>query len=273
MNGTNDSDQSSSLLRFFSRPAVGITGSIASVLGFAISTYFFMASQERPGLTYYVHPVKAAVVRTGQMSRLAVQFDGQDLTSNITAAQVAFWNAGRKPIRANSILSPLVIRTGDKSRILEARLRKTSRDVAKITLDTSRLADGVVKISWNILEHNDGGVLQIVYAGDETIDIKAHAVLEGQSEIVELKYAQELRSPGEQYTLQQGIMVRLFFYVIILMGTIMFLIPLWVITRVRRRGAKVQIMLWAALGQGPVIFGVGIWGLLTQLPPGPPFGF
>lgn len=232
-----------------------------------------MASQEKPGLIYYVHPVKAAVVRTGQISRFAVQIDGQDLTTNITVAQVAFWNAGKKPIRANSMLSPFVIRTVDKSRILEVKIRKTSRDVVKIIPKTARLADGEVEISWNILEHNDGGVLQIVYAGDETVDIRADAVIEGQGEIVELKYTRELRSPGEEYTRRQGIKGQLPHYMILLLAAIMLLLSLWMIIRARRRGKRVEIIVWVMSIQTPIMAGVGVWGLLTQLPPGPPFGF
>ena len=165
--------------------------------------YFYFASQESPGLTYFVHPAKAAVVRTCQTSRLAVQFDGQDLTSDITAVQVAFWNAGNKPIRKNSILSPLVIRTGNQEPILEASLRKTSRDVVGITLDPSRLAAGEVEIGWNILEQNDGGVLQIILIGDETVDIQAQAIIEGQSAIVGIEYSGKLRPLGEKYARRQ----------------------------------------------------------------------
>jgi hypothetical protein len=151
------------LIEFFSRPVVGIAGSIASIIGIALSVYFFVASRETPELTYFVHPAKAAVVRTGQTSRLSVQFDGQILTSDITAAQVAFWNAGRRPIRGGAILSPLVIRTGNREQILEVRLQKTSRDVVGMSVNSSRLASGEVEIRWSILEQNDGGVLQIVY--------------------------------------------------------------------------------------------------------------
>ena len=273
MNDTNDSDQGSSLQRFFGRPAVGITGSIASILGIGFSMYFFLASQEKPDLTYFVHPAKAAVVRTDQTSRLAVQFDGRELTSNITAAQIAFWNAGKKPIRANSILSPLVIRTGDKNRILEARLRKTSRDVVKITLDTSRLADGEVEIGWNILEQNDGGVLQIVFAGDETVDIQAHAVLEGQSKIVELEYALELRTLGEEYARRRGIRGQLPMYAIIALGVLIIPITLWVNFRKRGSVEKLKAMDWVFLAQAPIMIGVGVWALLLVRTPGPPFGF
>ena len=207
-----------SLRRFFSRPEVGIAGSIASIISIGLSVYFFWISCEKPELTYFVHPAKAAVVRTGQTSRVSVQFDGQNLTGDITAAQIAFWNAGRRAIRGNTILSPLVIRTGNRERILEAKLRKSSRDVVCAVLDSSRLSSGEVEIRWNILEQNDGGVLQIVYAGNETVDIAATAVLEGQPEVVRLDYARALSTPGEAYARLQGWEGRLPPYILLGMG-------------------------------------------------------
>lgn len=147
--------KSSTLLGFFARPIVGIVGSVASIVGFVLSIYFFMASKETPELTYFVHPVKAAVVRIGQTSRLSVQFDGQNLTGDITATQIAFWNAGGLAIRGGDLLKPLVIRTVNKAKILEAYLQKSSREVVGLVLDSSRLSSGEVEIKWNILEQND----------------------------------------------------------------------------------------------------------------------
>lgn len=273
MNDNNGINQGSSLLRFFSKPAVGIAGSIASIIGILLSVYFFQASREKSKLTYFVHPAKAAVVRTQQTSRLAVQYDGQGLKSDITAAQVAFWNAGSKPIRANDVLSPLVIQTGNKERILEASLRKTSRDVVGITLDPSRVAAGEVEIRWTILEQNDGGVLQIIFAGDETVDIQAHAILEGQPAIVELEYSGELRTPGEQYARRQGLKAQFPAYLIIVVGLFMIPVTVWLLARKQKRGQKLRPSDWFMLVQGPFLIAVGIWTLMTQRPPGPPFGF
>jgi len=266
---SSDRNESSSLLRFFSRPAVGIIGSVASVIGIALSVYFFMASRQKPELTYFVHPAKAAVVRTGQSSRLAVQFDGRDVTSDVLAAQIAFWNAGSKSIRVTDVLSPLVIRTGNGGRILEAKLRKTSRDVVQITLNPSRLAIGEVEIGWNILEQNDGGVLQIVYVGDETVDIQAHAVLEGQPEL-KLQYGEKLRDLGEEYTRRRGLVFGLGFHLLtIAMGILTFVMFF------PKRGMlqKFGPLKWVVLLMGPAMICLGIWGLMTRPPAGPPFGF
>jgi hypothetical protein len=271
--GDSNNNRPNALLHFFSQPLVGIAGSIASIIGIALSVYFFLASREKSELTYFVHPAKAAVVRTGQTSRVSVQFDGQNLTGDITAAQIAFWNAGRGPIRGNAILSPLVIRTGNNERILAARLRKTSRDVAGVVLDSSRLAIGEVEIRWNILEQNDGGVLQIVYVGNEAVNIQARAVLEGQPQIVRLDYARALSTPGEEYARRQGWMSRLPSYIMVGMGCVATAMMLWLQLRRRRRGQTMRASDWVMLLQGPVMIGLATWLLFLDRSPGPPFGF
>ena len=87
MTDNNTNNQGSWLTRFYrNNPAVGIAGTIASIIGVALSVYFFEAAREKPQLIYFVHPAKAAVVRTQENSRIEVQFDGQRLESDITVA-------------------------------------------------------------------------------------------------------------------------------------------------------------------------------------------
>lgn len=168
------------LLRFFNRsPIVAAVVTFFGLLSVPLTILVFILSRERPDLRVQVDPATAAVVRTGQTSRISVQFDGVPLPGNVTAAQIAFWNEGKKPIRSDSVRKPLTIRTNGV-RILEANLRKTSRDVVVVNVDRTRLGSGIVGLSWNTLEKGDGGVLQIVYEGDSDVLITADAVLEAQ---------------------------------------------------------------------------------------------
>jgi hypothetical protein len=262
-----------SILAFFGRPIVGIAGSIASIIGFALSIYFFVASRETPELTYFVHPAKAAVVRTGQTSGLTVQFDGQNLSGDITATQIAFWNAGRKSIRSGTVLRPLVIRTSNKARVLEARVQKVSREVVGLTLDTSRLSSGEVGIKWDILEQNDGGVVQIIYSGDESAGIEADAVLEGQPEIVRLEYARALSTPGEEYTRRQGWKGRILPLLMVTLSISLIVALSWLRVKRRKTGLGWSKRDWVLVAQAILIIGMSVWIVFYDIPPGPPFGF
>lgn len=146
-------------------PAVvvfSLVGLILTLVGFPLSIYFYYAAKEYPQLTYYTHPVKATVVRAGEASRLSAIFDNKRVETDITAAQVAIWNQGRRPIRREHMLRPLVIFTENHTPILEATIRKTSRDVAGIALNQDELNKGRVTVHWDILEQNDGGIIQLI---------------------------------------------------------------------------------------------------------------
>ncbi len=187
------------LRKFFSNPAVGITGSIASVIGVVLAIYFFFESTYDRELTYFVHPVKSIVVRAGEASELSVTVGGAQIEGNVTAIQLAFWNAGKEPIRAQHVLHPFVIQTEDNTPILEATVRKVSRKVVGLQLDQSKKDQGQLGVSWSILEEGDGGVVQLIVSGSTEVGVSASAIIEGQPEVRSIEFTRELRPPIEQY--------------------------------------------------------------------------
>lgn len=257
------------IFQFFAKPSIGIIGTIASVIGIFLSVYFYLASREKPELTYYVHPAKAAVFRTGQTSNIEVQLEGKKLKNDITAAQIAFWNAGKKSIRPNNVLSPLVIKIDGQ--IFEAKLRKSSRSVSQINVDPSRIKDGEVEITWGILEHNDGGVLQIIYDGKEDLAIKANAIIEGQQNIKELSFNKMFSIfHGKENNSSLGLGSKLFTYaVMILMAST---IP-FVLYKCFIKGYLGSKSEWALFFFQTALVSAVIWFMLGLIPPDTPFSF
>jgi len=187
------------VIRFFSNPLVGGLGTIIGLISILLAIYFYLDQRQFRKLTYYVHPVKAAIVKAGQVSQLTAIYADKPIKTDITAAQVAFWNQGKLAIKDNDILKSIVLYTGDKTPILEATIRKVSRDVIKLQLQTQEARNGRVTISWQILEQNDGGVIQLIYAGSPDVDIRFSGVIEGQKEIEQIVYKEKIMSPDEQY--------------------------------------------------------------------------
>lgn len=190
----------SSLLRFFSNPTVGVIGSIASIIGVLLAIFFFRESTRERKLTYFVNPVKSIIVQTGETSGLSVSFRGNEIKGDVTAAQIAFWNAGKEPIRPQNLLRPFVIQTKDNIPILESRIRKENREVVELQLDQSKIEQGKVGVSWAILEEGDGGVIQIIFAGGTSVDVSVSAIIEGQREIRSIEFGSEIRPPTEPYS-------------------------------------------------------------------------
>lgn len=190
------------LSRLLSHPAVAIlslVSAIVGLIGLPLSFYFYYASKESPQLTYYAHPIKASLVRAGEASRLSTRFDNKPVETDITAAQVAIWNQGRRSIKREQVLKPVVIFTENSTPILEATIRKSSREVTRLALNTDELQEGRVTVLWDILEQNDGGVIQLIYAGNTDVRINADGVIEGQQQIERLEFAGRIKSPSEQY--------------------------------------------------------------------------
>ena len=156
----------SSLIGFFANPLVGLIGTLASIIGVLLAVFFYVQSTKFHELVYYVNPAQAIVVKTGEASRLRVLVGDRELKSDVTTAQIAIWNRGNQSLRPGDVLAPILIRTSPSVPILEVTLRKKSRDVVDISLDQKHLDDGIVGISFNILEQGDGGVIQLIYAGN-----------------------------------------------------------------------------------------------------------
>src|SRR2546428_5170955 len=154
------------IVRFFSHPVVAALSSIAAIIGVPLAFYFYYAGIRSPNLTYHFHPVRTTVVKAGGASALKVLFAGNEVRSDITVVQMALWNAGKEPIPGNNILTPIQIQTENSAPILEATIRKMSRAVNELALDQSQIGKGVIGVMWKILERDDGGVIQLIYAGD-----------------------------------------------------------------------------------------------------------
>jgi hypothetical protein len=88
------------------------------------------------------------------------------------AVQVAVWNQGRETIRKSDVLRPLVIKTDTP--ILEVVVRKEARPgIVGLKLDESESEKGRLGVSWDILEENDGGVIQLIMSAASDVNVTA----------------------------------------------------------------------------------------------------
>lgn len=271
------STTTNSLLRVFKKPAVGIAGSIASIIALGFAVHLYIDSRTTRDLVYFVHPERAAVVRAEQTSRLQIELDGEVVRRDVTAVQVAFWNEGEDAIRSQNLLSPFIISTGPRHPILEAGVRKLSRGVIGISLDKSGIHEGRLRIDWTILEQKDGATLQIVYLGDVNVPVKASATVEGQGEVRALEYDGRIQTAQEQYA-QGGRGVRSLGYMYF--GFTLAILGFGVLSLHKRlidegqESVDVSSVIWH-VGLPLLLFGMALfllnYGAVSR--PRPPFGF
>ena len=145
-------------------------------------------------------------MRADEASDLSISHNGKKISGNVSAAQMAIWNAGKRPIRENDTLSPIVISTGGGQPVLEARIRKTTRPIINFTLDTTRADEGKLQINWRILEKDDGAVIQLIYVGDQEVPLQVSGSIVGQRELPEIVYS--TKTPRSRGTVQRNIASR-----------------------------------------------------------------
>jgi hypothetical protein len=250
------------LMRLFSHPLVGMTGTVAGVLGLVLSVYFYVQSDKKPDFVCLVNPAQAVVVKTGESSALHVFFGDRELKSDVTAAQVAIWNRGNESIRPENILDQVTLCTNPQVPILEAVVRKKSRSVVDVSLDQSKLSSGVVGVKWNILEQGDGAIVQLVYAGPPSTQIQITGVIERQNQIRELK-----ERPVKERTFESNhFLEKAFGYIGILLGMVLLVMSLVV----GRYAGSRRLTVYVGISLAYVAIG---FFFLSLSPSGPPFGF
>lgn len=271
--------------RFFSNPWIAFCASICSIISVPLAVLFGIQAIQNPILTYSVHPINSTIVKANETSKIAVYFDDKELTSDVTSMQVAFWNAGTRTIRSEHILEPLVLQVEPPSPILDVRITKQSRSVIELATDLTEIEKGRVKIFWKILEHQDGGVVQLVLAGSAESSIKATATIEGQPAINALNCSESFAPKKNSYEQMRRTLIttRASLWVYVLS-----LVPLLIrnFQKLKRRytGApmpapkpisklSMTIAFCIMVALSLTILGMAIYTTFFVMVPNPPFGF
>lgn len=179
----------SSIRRFWTSPYFTAITGVCTIVGFVLAIYFYFASIRRPDVVYCVPTSRTIVADPTGTSALRLEFNGQIVNTRVTGLQLVFWNAGREAVRENGILETVRVRTTPAVPILEARIRRTTRSVCGIALNTANAARGEIEVSWRILEQNDGGEIQLIYAGGTDVSAQASGTLEGQRSLRSVDYS------------------------------------------------------------------------------------
>jgi hypothetical protein len=194
--------EKSRLMRFLSNPVFSSISVILTVVSLILVVYFYLEGKSKREFKYYCHPVKATVVKSGQTSALEIICNNEKIEGDITATQVAIWNSGKKPIKKEEILEPIILYTEPKTSIIDASIRKQTREVINLSIDNNYFKEGHIPLSWRILEKNDGGIIQVIFAGSTDVEILARGTIEEQGTIKKVKSLLRPGSPTESYRMK-----------------------------------------------------------------------
>jgi hypothetical protein len=188
-----------SFLKFLGSPAFAIIASVCSIAGLATGFYFYYASIQRPDLSFYINPIRTPIVRSSDAEGLSISIKGKEVSGNISAARITIWNAGKQPLRSTDVLTPIKIKVAGGSRVLEARIQNPGRPATRVKLVHDEMESGIVKIEWQILERDDGCVVQLIYEGGLNEEIVVTGDVVGQAAISKVQFKGSIQTPEEQY--------------------------------------------------------------------------
>lgn len=256
--------------RIAANPWVGLGGLVAAAISIIVAVVLYSTAQTERELVYAVNPIYTKVVTAGQTTTLEILHNGVQLGDvDITAVQIAIWNSGKESIRQENVLEDVVIHTDPPVPILEASIRKLSREVTEFTVLSSPelLAAGVVPVSWRILENNDGASIQLIYIGSEEIDVSVQGVIEGIHEVKRVEPGVKIKTPLQQVRDEQRL--RWIFIALTIVTGIGVVFTSFLFFSRKMRSGFIIIVFVYSLG----FFGFILWNLLSKVGSWPPFGF
>jgi len=151
-----------------------IISTAIAILG--IIAFYLALERKVPVWTIQGHTVVEEVNSPG--IELGVVFEGASIP-RATAANICFWNAGRKTIRRSDIASadPLRAEIVTDDKILAAKIVTTSRDV--ITAQIVEVSPKMVCLSFDFLDKGDGILLRVLHTGHAPADCQLKGTIKG----------------------------------------------------------------------------------------------
>lgn len=150
-----------------------ITG-LASIVSLLL---WFLPDKKRE-IVYAVSASPTSIVKAGQTSDLRVFFRDAPVNADVSGIQIAIWNAGKESVRSDNILSKAVtVRIAQGATILSAKVKRQTRGLVKFRCQQQ--SSESVACLWDILENDDGGLIEVIYAGPSGV-VRVEGDIEGK---------------------------------------------------------------------------------------------
>ena len=145
----------------------GWVGTTIGMAGLALALLFYWRSRVSGIIALQSHNVPMVGGSDAVFpAEVEVRYRGTPVPRLISST-VWIWNAGKKTLRGVDIVAhdPLQLHFGGE--VLNVRIRKVSREVVRITADTSGEMEKTVSYGFEFLDPGDGGVLEVLHTGSD----------------------------------------------------------------------------------------------------------
>jgi len=159
---------------------LGIFGSICSIIGLYLAFFFYNQTKETREPFFIESPIKSKLIETKNIEKAPFKiyrYDNTEINNDVTSTTLYLWNQGKKPIKSTDILDSLLISLPDSCEILKIEIIGQTRDVCNISL--IQINKNQVKLNFNIIEHLDGFIAQLIYIGNSNQNLSISGNIEG----------------------------------------------------------------------------------------------
>ena len=142
-------------------------GTTIGLAGLALALLFYLRSRISGIIAFQSHDVPMVGDSDAVFpAEVEVRYRGTPVPRLISST-VWIWNAGKKTLRGADIVAhdPLQLHFGGE--VLNVRIKKVSREVVRITADTSGEMEETVSCGFEFLDPGDGGVLEVLHTGSD----------------------------------------------------------------------------------------------------------
>jgi len=176
-----------SLFQFYTwletNPRLGIASFILTIFALALSIYFYYKSKKAKLPCYAIKSFNIVEDLVSKFESLEMLYAGQPI-KNLTVSKIAFWNAGKDTINNQDIpiAEPLTIHVKKEYQILDAKVLYTKNPANQFIISSSPLFT-VAYLSFDYIDKEEGGVIQIIHTGKSDEDIEVHGLIKGAGKI------------------------------------------------------------------------------------------
>jgi hypothetical protein len=147
------------------------------VVGGAVSYYFYRITKKERRPVYVVSGY--IVVQGDEKLDIEVRYKGHEVPM-VSKTVIAFWNAGREPIRRADLLEnhPLTVKLPKGTKLLDGRVTATTRSEIDFACFPDERYRGL-KLGFSFLNHQDGGAIEILHTSDDPWDVDIEGAIVG----------------------------------------------------------------------------------------------
>lgn len=168
-------------------PMFPIIGALLGFMGIVLAISFYLRNRR-------VNKIKFDSVNYSLVEGLSAALDGLEVKfhgkteEKITVTKLAFWNGGTETIRSSDFTDDLLrISPSDKCNLLDYRIINFSESTNKLTLGQIKSEEDsnilTFELSFDYLDPQDGGVVQIVHNGSNRNRFKMIGTIKGDCSI------------------------------------------------------------------------------------------